>query len=143
MDTGMQASSTSSFDPAAAWRSLLRWVPLGLALAAAMIAGLLVLTRADSWWSGFGAATVASVLAALLSLIPLRWGLWRSIEKLMAMVLLASGVRAGVSIGLALVAVEAGGFPAKPTLLLLVPYYFVLLAVETACLIRAVRAAWR
>lgn len=107
-------------------------------LTAVVLAGCLTLAHSPAWWSGFFAATVVSALAAVLSLGPLLVGLRLGASGAVAAYFLSAGIRAAVSLGACLLAVRVGGYPAAPTLLLMVPYYFAVLAVESAFMGRAI-----
>ena len=119
---------------------LVATVALTLAGTAAALAGLVVLAERPAWWRGLIAATVASVLASGLSLVPLVWGLRHSLHGAVAGFFTAMGLRAGVSLGACLVAVYAGKYPQAPTFLMMVAFYFAVLAVEC---VSVARATWR
>ena len=133
-------NDTLQIDPRAVIKLPL-YVGLTLVLTGGLLAGLLFLANASGWWRGFAAASVASALAALVSLPPLLMGLRRGLNGAMIGYFSAMGLRAMVSLGAALLAIHAGGYPMKPTLLLLVPYYFAMLAVETAYVSKALLSA--
>lgn len=114
-------------------------VSAALAFTAVLLAGVLVLVGRAEWWRGALAATVVSLLASLASVPIIAWALRRAEARpdLSGVAfLVAAAVRAGVSLGAGLLAVRAGGYPKQATLLLIVPYYFALLAAETAVLAR-------
>jgi hypothetical protein len=119
---------------------LVATVALTLAGTAAGLAGLVVLADRPAWWRGLAAAAVASALATGLSLVPLVWGLRHSLHGAVAGFFTAMGLRAGVSLGGCLVAVYAGRYPQAPTFLMMVAFYFAVLAVESAWV---ARATWR
>lgn len=133
-------SADPAHDPSAArCRSLCGGVVgtvLGMAL---FLAGVMFVVGRPDWWRGYTAATVAIVLAAGASLVPLAWGIRRGAGMLVQMFMASTAIRAAVALGVAALAVGVGGYPAVPTFMLLVPYYLVLLAVETACLARSMR----
>jgi hypothetical protein len=120
---------------------LLSGVVLSLALAGIIITAILLMVDRKDWWHGFLAATACMLPAAGLSVLPLRWGVKRGLHKAVAGFFLASGVRAVVAIGGCLVAILALGYPRVPTLLLMVVYYFAVLAAETWLLGRAMWTA--
>jgi hypothetical protein len=107
---------------------------------AAFLAGVMVLVDRAEWWRGYTAATVATVLAAGTSLVPLAFGIRRGGPALVQMFMVSSATRAAIAIGLTALAVAVGRYPALPTFALLIPYYLVLLAIETACLARGSKA---
>lgn len=116
-------------------------VATALAGTAAVLAVLLLLINRAEWWRGFLAATLVSVLAAAASAPLLGWGLRRRLGEAVAAYFLATGARLIVSLGGSLLAVLAGGYPPLPTLLLMVVFYFALLAVETTMVSRAIWSA--
>jgi hypothetical protein len=115
-------------------------VALTLAGTAAGLAGLVVLADRPAWWRGLAAAAVASALASGVSLLPLVWGLRHSLQGAVAGYFIAMGLRAGVSLGACLVAVYAGRYPQAPTFLMMVAFYFAVLAVES---VWVARVTWR
>jgi hypothetical protein len=106
---------------------------------AAVLAALLVVVNRADWWRGYVAATVAVVLAAGASLVPLAWGLRRGGPAVVQTFMASSALRGAVALGVAALAVGVGRYPTLPTFVLVMPYYLVLLAVETACLARSVK----
>lgn len=130
------SQSNSSFDIAALRAALLRHVAFATIATAVGLAALLLLVNQPNWWRGYLAASVASVFAAVLSLPPLLWGARRGYAGLIPGAMIAAGVRGAVCVGVAMLAVGAGHYPRTPTFLLILPYYFALLAVETMCLAR-------
>ena len=108
-----------------------------LAGTAAALAGLVVLADRPAWWRGLTAAAVASALASGVSLVPLVWGLRHSLYGAVAGYFIAMGLRAGVSLAACLVAVHAGRYPEAPTFLMMVAFYFGVLAVESVWVARA------
>jgi hypothetical protein len=125
--------------PAEATR-LVVTVAATLAGTAALLAGLVVLADRPAWWRGLAAASVASALASGTSLVPLVWGLRHSLYGAVAGYFIAMGLRAGVSLAACLVAVHAGRYPEAPTFLMMVGFYFAVLAVES---VWVARATWR
>ena len=119
---------------------LVGMVALTLAGTSAALAGLVVLADRPTWWRGLAAAAVASALASGFSLVPLVWGLRHSLYGAVAGYFVAMGLRAGVSLGACLVAVHAGRYPEAPTFLMMVGFYFAVLAVES---VYVARATWR
>ena len=125
---------------AARWR-LMRTAVVGSVLGlAGFLAGVMVLVDRTEWWRGYTAATVATLLAAGTSLVPLAYGIRKGGPVLVQMFMVSSAARAGIAIGLSALAVAVGRYPAIPTFAMLIPYYVVLLAVESACLTRGLKA---
>jgi hypothetical protein len=137
MQTTIATTTTvHEFDAAAARRGLTRRVVTAIVVTAAALACVVFLAGQADWWRGYAAATVASALAAGLSLIPLHRGLDKGFSALVPAVMAATGVRTLVVVGGCLLAVVAGRYPAAPTLILMLPYYLALLGVETAFLVK-------
>lgn len=105
---------------------------------AAVLAGAVFLLNRPDWWRGLLGAAVISALSALASLPPLVFGLRRGLNATAAGVLVAAGLRAMVALGAGLLAVRVGTYPPAPTLLLMVVFYFALLAAESYVVARAV-----
>lgn len=114
--------------------SLVRAVLIALLSAAALLVAILTLVNRPDWWRGLLAAGIVSALAAAASLPPLLWSWKRDMAKRVAGYFTASGIRVIVSLGGCLLAIKAGGYPAAPTLLLMVVFYFAILAAETTCM---------
>lgn len=134
--TASTTTTTGDFDATAARRSLVRGVVTAIVGCAAALAAVLFLVNRGDWWKGYAAATVASALAAGLSLIPLLKGLNKGFSAFVPAVMAATGVRTLVALGGCVLAVVAGHYPAVPTLMLMMPYYAVLLGVETTSLVK-------
>jgi hypothetical protein len=119
--------------------SLTRAVLTAMIVAAlAMIAVLLLAARAD-WWKAFAAASVCSAAAAAASVPVVVFGLRhgpRQPELVMGSCLAAMFTRAVISLGGAVAAVLLGGYPRAATLVMVVPYYFSILAAETFAVAR-------
>jgi hypothetical protein len=102
-----------------------------------VLAVLLVLVNRPEWWRGLLAATAVSAISAAASVPPLAWGLRRGLYPAVIGYFIAAGARAVVSLGGCGLAIVAGHYPATPTLLLMVVYYFVLLAIESSLVAKA------
>ena len=98
---------------------------------AGVLAALLVLVNRTDWWRGLLAAGMVSAIAAGISILPVVWGLRRDLHKTAAGFIAAIGVRMTISLGGCLLAVLVGGYPAVPTLMLMMAFYLAVLAVET------------
>jgi hypothetical protein len=116
---------------------LVSCIALALLATAALLCGLLVLVNRVDWWRGLLAAAVVSVLSAAASLPPLLWSLKRGLHQRVAGYFAAAGLRAIVSLGGCVMAVKLGHYPAAPTMLLMVVFYFAVLAVESIVVARA------
>jgi hypothetical protein len=101
-----------------------------LVVTAGVCAAALALVGSPEWWRGLVAAAVVSAVAAALSLLPLLWGLRRSLNTAVAGYFLAMGVRVAATVGGGLLAMLAGNYPRMPTLVLLGVFYVAVLAVE-------------
>ena len=135
-------AQTAPTDPAIAlarWRLLRNGVVFGTVATAIFLAAAVFLVARPDWWRGYAAASVATVIAAAASLVPLWIGVRSTPQQFILMVMASSAARALFAIGLAALAVGVGRYPAVSTLLLLVPYYLALLAVETACLAKGLK----
>jgi len=118
-------------------RKLVAAVMTALLATAAVLAGILALSAVPTtWWRGLLAAGVISTLAAGASLAPMLYGLRRGINGAVAGYFIATGVRLLVSLGGCVLAVLRGGYPRVATLLLMVAFYFAVLAVEAITLAR-------
>lgn len=109
-------------------------VLLTLGGVAATMAVTIQWANQDQWRQGFRAATLISAISAILSLFPLWWGMKRGVMAATGCAFAAAGLRVllvllGGWIGIALWHV-----PAVSTLILLLVYYFALLAAETTVL---------
>src|SRR5688500_12213398 len=120
---------------------VVRGIAIGFVATAVTLAALLVLVNQPAWWRGYVAATVVSAIAAAASIVPLVWGLRRGLNLAVAGYFMAAGARAIVSLGGCMLAITAGRYPAAPTLLLMVAYYFVLLGIESGLVARATWSA--
>ena len=142
----MAADQQHDFPPAAPavaaarWRLLRNGVVAVVLGTAAFLAGVVFLVGRPDWWRGYAAATVATVLAAGASLVPLGWGVRRGPAMLVQMFMVATMLRAAVALGVAALAVGVGGYPAVPTFALVLPYYLALLAVESVSLARGLKS---
>ena len=137
--TPPEPARASAAGGAVSVRGLALSVASTLILTAGALALLMALVNRPDWWRGLLAATAVSALSAGLSLAPMAWGLSRPMNQRVAAFFAAMGLRAGVSLGGCVLAVSIGKYPAAPTLLLMVVFYFAILAVETAA---AARALW-
>ena len=117
--------------PPATARRLVISVVGALAVAGGTVAALLSLAQKPDWMRGFIAAGVVSVLASVLSLIPLLWGVRRTLNTAIAGFFVAMAVRLAVSVGGVMLAIHAGGYPQTPTLLLMAVFYVVVLTAES------------
>lgn len=114
-------------------------ITIGIAFvsAAVVLAGILVLANRADWWNGFAPAAVASALAAGVSLVPLRKGLRQNLMKAVTAYFVAAVLRTVMSLVACVIAVKIGGYPAAPTLLLMLGFYLAILIAETAAIVKA------
>lgn len=133
VDSGDEVAATGSMSVA------LRAVAGAYVVAALLIAGTLTLAGDADWWRGFLAASVITLMASAATVPIIAWGMRVAGTRpdLTGGAFFASaGVRAVIVLGAASLAVFQGGYPKMPTMLLVVPYYFALLAAETVVLVR-------
>jgi hypothetical protein len=114
-------------------------VAAAIALCISATSAILALTDLPEWWRGMIAASVATVVAAVLSLIPVLWGIRRGLNAAVAGYFIAMGVRPLASLGVASIAIYAGQYPKTSTLLLTASFYIAVLTVEAAVV---AGAAW-
>ena len=137
---GGSAPAGDGFEPVPAGRVVVSAV-VGVIGTAATLTVLLVLVNHPEWWRGLIAATAVSAIAAAASVPSLAWGLRRGLYPAVIGYFIAAGARAVVRLGGCALAISAGHYPATPTLLLMVVYYFVLLAIESSLVARATWSA--
>lgn len=125
--------------PAQMPRRLVVSVAAALVLSVATAAAIVALLQLADWWSGLLAAAVVSLLGAVLSLVPLLWGIRRNLNATVVGYFVAMAIRAVVSLGVASLAVFVGHYPAMATLLLTAFFYVAMLAVEATVV---AGAAW-
>ena len=116
-----------------------RAVACAFALIALLLLGVVTLIGSAEWWRGLAAATVVTLMASIATIPIIAFAMRVAPTRpdlAGGAFLAAAGVRAGIALGAALLAVRQGGYPKTPTLLLLVPYYFALLFAETYVLAR-------
>ena len=134
--TSDQPPAAHRLDATVATRALIRCVLLAMLGTALVIALLLLVMGRGDWWQGFGAATLLSALAAAVSITAMRVGIGFGVQGAIAGHFAGAGLRLLVVLGGGLLLVGVGKYPAAPTLLLAVPYYFATLGAEVVCLAR-------
>lgn len=141
--TAMAVDSGEAVMPAGRGRghtsAVVRAVAVACVVTALLVAGVLVLSGTGDWWRGFAAATVATLMACVATVPIIAWGMRVAParpELATGAFFIAAGSRALIALGAAMLAVHQGGYPKTQTLLLVVPYYFALLAAETVVLVR-------
>jgi hypothetical protein len=107
-----------------------------IVLACGATAFLIALAHRPQWWSGWAAAGVVSVIAALLSLAPLAPALFAGVQYAAYGYLAGAALRMLASVLGGLAAVMIFRTPATPTLLLLAPPYLAQVAAEAVILSR-------
>jgi hypothetical protein len=140
-DGGAQADGGRAMPATANGAALVRILAASLVLTAAAIAGVLLLVNRDDWWRGFFAAGVIAVLSAMLTVPPLIWSLRGGAQRMVVGYFVSAALRALLSLGGCVLAVEVGNYPPAATLVLMVPFYFALLAVESAFVARRLWSA--
>ena len=128
------AGAEPQLDVGGATRALVRWIAMAMLAAAVAIAAVLALVGRADWWQGFAAASVLSILAAGTSVAALRVGLRFGGMGAIGGHFAGMGLRLLIVLGGGLVLVQAGGYPALPTLALAIPYYFTTLAAEVVAM---------
>jgi hypothetical protein len=142
--TAMAVNSSAASDapPAPATPTFLvaaRAVASAFVVTALLLLGAIALMNDAAWWRGLAAATVATLMAAVATVPIIAWGMRVAParpELSAAAFFIATATRAVVTFAAAMLAIRLGGYPKTPTLLLIVPYYFAILAAETVCLAR-------
>lgn len=119
---------------------LVRAVALTIASVALVLAGTLLLARRPQWQSAFLPALVVTLLAALLSLPAMVFGLFGSYYRAVGGCLIAMIVRGLVTAAGLLVAVVVLHRSPLAMLLLATPLYFAQLAAECAVLVSGLGA---
>ena len=122
---------TASPDAPSVAPPLVRAVAVAMLAAAAATSAILLLANRPDWWKGLLGAAVVTALSAAASVPPLVWGLRRGLYPAVAGSFTAMGLRAIVALGAGIFVVKALHYPAGPTLLLLVVFYFAVLAAES------------
>ena len=122
---------TASPDAPPVAPALVRAVAVAMLAAAGSVSLILLLASRSDWWKGLLGAAVVTVLSAAASLPPLAWGLRRGLYPAVAGSFTAMGLRAVVALSGGVFVVKALHYPAAPTLLSLVVFYFAVLAAES------------
>jgi hypothetical protein len=122
-------------------RRLPGYVAGALLAPAALLAGILLLSHDANWWRGYVAALLISALAATASLPPLMWGLRSGLTHAVGAYFLGAALRATISLGGCALAVTKGNYPRTATMLLMVAFYFAVLAAESITVARAIWSA--
>ncbi len=108
-------------------------------LSAGFVLGcMLMLINDPAWWRGLLAAGVVSLLATAVSVPLLAWGLHRGLMAAVGGYFLTAVAKIAISLGGGVLAVYAGGYPALPTMLLIVVFYLALLAAQTTVVARTI-----
>ena len=138
--TAIAAESGDDVMPAPGTTSAaVRAVISAYVVTALLLLGVVTLIGNADWWRGFAAATVVTLMAAVATVPIIAWAMRTAATRADlagGAFLVAAGLRAGIALGAAMLAVRQGGYPKAPTLLLVVPYYFALLFAETYVLAR-------
>lgn len=102
-----------------------------------LTAGGIMALGATSWWSGWGAALVISLIASIISIVPLLLGVCGGIQAAIAGFFAAMMLRMLLMLGGSMLAIWVWHTPAKSTLLLAAPFYLAQVIAECAMLARA------
>lgn len=131
-DSGAKPAVPTEPDLAMVAARLPRTVLFTFLVSGVVLAAVLVLINKADWWRGFAAASIVSAIAAAVAVLPVMWGLRRDLHKAAAGFMAGIGLRMAVSLGGCSLAVLVGGYPAVPTMLLMMAIYLSILAAETA-----------
>lgn len=104
---------------------------------AGIIAAVIAALGKTAWWSGWSAALVAGLTAAVASVLPLVPGILGGAQTAVYGYLAAAFIRVIVALGTCMAAVFVWHTPPVPTLMLAVPLYFAQVAAEAVVLSRA------
>jgi len=135
---GPNGSAVSKY---AAAVKLLAAVLGAMLFTAVLLTGVLFIVGRADFWQPFSVATGVSLLAAVLSVVPIVLSLGKGPTSAAVGHFIATGVRVVVSLGGCFLAIRFRDLPAAPTLLLMVPYYFAVLIAESTMLARFIRSA--
>jgi hypothetical protein len=131
----------SSSEPGLAPRRVLARLTGAVGGAVLVTAGatavVISVTHHPLWWSGWTAALLVSLMAAAVSLAAVAAGMLGGLQGMAYGFLAGAFARVLVSIGGAIAAISIVHTPPAPTLLLMLPLFFVQLATETIVLSRA------
>jgi hypothetical protein len=119
---------------------LVRSVVGSVLLTAGVTAAAIAAAGATGWWSGWRAATVVSLAAAFVSLVPLALGLCAGIQTAIAGFFAGAALRILLTLGGCMAAIWFWHTSVKATLLLAAPFYLAQLVAECVTL---GRAFWR
>jgi hypothetical protein len=124
--------------PAVAAR-LVRAVSITVAAVAVIMAGVVVLARSPGWRSAFLPAVIVTLVAAIVSLPALVWGVFGTYYRAVGGWLVGMVLRGLLTAAGLLAAVVVWHRSPLAMLLLVTPLYFAQLAGECAVLVRALR----
>ena len=133
------ASQTAFADAPAVARRLVRAVAAMLAVVALILAGALLIAGHRDWQAALLPALGITLLAAVVSLPALVWGLFGSYYRAVGGCMVAMVLRGFVTACGLLVAVLVWHRSPLAMLLLVTPLYFAQLAAECIVLVRALR----
>ena len=131
-------------EPAANTFVATRAVAGAFAVTALLLAGVVTLVGNADSWRGYGAATVATAMACIATIPIIVWGMRAAStrpELAAGAFFVSAGARAVIVLGAASLAVFQGHYPKTPTMLMVVPYYFAILAAETFVVVRPLWSA--
>lgn len=131
------SSSEPSLAPRRVLARLTGAVGGAVLLTAGATAVVISATHHQLWWSGWTAALVVSLMAAVVSMAAVAAGMLGGLQGMAYGFLAGAFARVLVSIGGGFAAIWIVHTPPAPTLLLMVPLFFVQLAAECIVLSRA------
>ena len=126
-------------DAPAVARRMVRAVGISVAVVALVIAIVLVLARRPGWQSAFLPAVIITLLAAVVSLPALVWGLFGTHYRAVGGWLVGMVLRGLVTVAGLLAAVVIWHRPPLAMLLLVTPFYFAQLAGECVVLVHCLK----
>jgi hypothetical protein len=127
--------------PASLTRTLTWAVPAAVIGSAVAVAIALLIKGNADWWAGYWPATGIAILGGIAAIAILSRAAGRPVDVAISVVMIAAGVRIGISAVGAAVAIKAFEAPMTPTALLVCGYYVATLVAETVIVSQAVQSA--
>ena len=137
MEHGASSHGAHDINPRRILTALLAWSAAALVLTASVTAALIVVTGRHSWWSGWLGAIAISMASTLASLAVLSPSIFGGMQTAAYGYLAASVARMLVALISCMAAIWIVRVPAVPTLVVIIPLYFVQLVTEAFVVGRA------